>query len=118
MSEGVVQIQVSHSDRRTLEAIVQQLLAQRLIACGQVLGPISSSFRWEGEVKAEREWLALLKTAAPLAGPARARIAELHPYEVPEILVTAVSDGHEPYLRWVLRETLGSSSGGSTGPGG
>ena len=80
-----------------------------------MLGPISSSFRWEGEVKAEREWLALLKTAAPLAGPARARIAELHPYEVPEILVTAVSDGHEPYLRWVLRETLGSSSGGSTG---
>jgi periplasmic divalent cation tolerance protein len=111
VSDGVVQIQVSHSDRTKLEAIVQQLLEQRLIACGQVLGPISSSFRWEGEVQAAREWLALLKTAAPLAGRVSARIAELHPYEVPEILVTEVSDGHEAYLRWVVRETGGSSPG-------
>ncbi len=115
MSAGVVQIQVSHSDRTALEAIVQQLLEQRLIACGQVLGPISSSFRWDGEVRREREWLALLKTAAPLAGRVRARVAELHHYEVPEILVTEVSDGHEPYLRWVLEATERSSPGGCGG---
>ena len=82
------QIQVSHSDRDALEAIVEQLLQERLIACGQVLGPVSSSFRWEGEVQREQEWLALLKTATALADPVRARVAELHPYEVPEIIVT------------------------------
>ena len=107
MAEGVCQIQVSHSDRDVLEAIVQQLLDQRLIACGQVLGPVTSCFRWEGEVQREQEWLALLKTSATLASGVQARIAELHPYEVPEILVTDVAGGHPPYLRWVLEQTSG-----------
>ncbi|HTY96612.1 MAG TPA: divalent-cation tolerance protein CutA [Solirubrobacteraceae bacterium] len=108
MAEDVCQIQVSHSDRDALQAIVEQLLEQRLIACGQVLGPISSSFRWEGQVQREQEWLALLKTSAALAEPVCARVAELHPYEVPEILVTELSGGHEPYLRWVLEQTATS----------
>ena len=105
MPEHVCQIQVSHSDRTALEQIIQQLLERRLIACGQVLGPISSSFRWEGRVEHEREWLGLLKTAASRAAEVRSLIAELHPYEVPEILVMEVLDGHGPYLSWVLEQT-------------
>jgi periplasmic divalent cation tolerance protein len=115
IAEEVAQIQVSHSDRDALEAIVEQLLQERLIACGQVLGPVSSSFRWEGEVQREQEWLALLKTATALADRVRARVAELHPYEVPEIIVTPVVGGHEPYLQWVLQQTaagLDEASGG------
>ena len=115
MAEEVAQIQVSHSDRDALEAIVGQLLQERLIACGQVLGPVSSSFRWEGEVQREQEWLALLKTATALADRVLARVAGLHPYEVPEIIVTPVVGGHAPYLQWVLQQTaarLDEASGG------
>ena len=54
MADEVCQIQVSHSDRDALEVIVEQLLEQRLIACGQVLGPVSSSFRWQGGCSASR----------------------------------------------------------------
>jgi periplasmic divalent cation tolerance protein len=108
VAEGICQIQVSHSDRAGLEAIIGELLQQRLIACGQVLGPISSCFRWQGDVQREQEWLALLKTAAALAGRVQARVAELHPYEVPEILVTNVDSGHEAYLLWVLEQTAGA----------
>jgi len=97
--EGVCQIQVSHSDRDALEAIVQQLLDQR----------------WEGEVQREQEWLALLKTSAALAPDVQARIAELHPYDVPEILVTEVAGGHPPYLRWVLEQTSGGLPGSAAG---
>ncbi len=45
----------------------------------------------------------------------QARVAELHPYEVPEIIVTRVVGGHEPYLQWVLEQTaagLDDTSGG------
>lgn len=115
MAEGICQIQVSHSDRAALEQIIEQLLEQRLIACGQVLGPISSCFRWEGKMEREQEWLGLLKTGCSRAAEVQERVAELHPYEVPEILVTQVAGGHEPYLRWVLEQTaegLPGSTGG------
>ena len=115
MSEDVCQIQVSHSDRAALEALIEELLERRLIACGQVLGPVSSCFRWEGRVEHEQEWLALLKTAAARAAEVEALIVERHPYEVPEILVTAVSGGHEPYLRWVLDQTSGGLRGATPG---
>ena len=115
MAEDVCQIQVSHSDRAALEQIIELLLEQRLIACGQVLGPVSSCFRWEGRVEREREWLGLLKTAASRVPEVQARIAEAHPYEVPEILVTQVAGGHQPYLLWVLEQTSGGFTG--SGPG-
>jgi len=115
VAERVCQIQVSHSDRTALEALIEQLLERRLIACGQVLGPISSSFRGEGAVAHEREWLGLLKTAASRAAEVQSLLAELHPYEVPEILVTEVLGGHEPYLSWVLQQTAEDASGSDRG---
>ena len=80
VGEGVCQIQVSHSDRAALEELIDELLQRRLIACGQVLGPISSRYRWEGRVEHEQEWLGLLKTAAARAargGVAARRAAPL-----------------------------------------
>ncbi len=115
MTAGVCQIQVSHSDRSALEGLIEQLLERRLIACGQVLGPVHSCYRWEGRVEREQEWLGLLKTAASKAAEVESLLAGLHPYEVPEILVTQVTGGHEPYLRWVLDETGGGLSAGPVG---
>lgn len=103
--ERVAQIQVVHSDRAQLEGMVQDLLERRLIACGQLLGPLESVFRWQGELQHEREWLALLKTAEARAGEVLARVRELHSYEVPEVLVTEVDGGAHEYLQWVLAET-------------
>ena len=105
MDEGICQLQVSHSDRDALQAILDVLLDERLIACGQLLGPMTSTFRWEGAIRHEQEWLALMKTTETAAAQALDRIAELHSYEVPEILLTRGISGHPPYLRWVARET-------------
>jgi len=105
VADGICQLQVSHSDRDELQAIVDALVAERLVACGQVLGPMRSTFRWEGSMQHEQEWLALLKTSEPLVDRALARTSEMHSYEVPEILVTRVIGGHRPYLQWVLEET-------------
>jgi periplasmic divalent cation tolerance protein len=104
-SKRVMQIQVVHSDRDVLDGIITDLVDQRLIACGQVIGPISSTFFWEGSVQREDEWLALLKTGEGVVADLVARLAELHSYDVPEILVTEVVGGHVPYLDWVVEQT-------------
>ncbi len=58
-SKCVMQIQVAHSDRDALDGMITDLVDQRLIACGQVIGPISSTFFWEGSVQSADEWLAV-----------------------------------------------------------
>ena len=102
---AAVQIQVVHSERAALLAIVEDLLERRLIACGQLLGPISSHFRGQGALQREDEWLGLLKTSREALPAALERVRELHSYEVPEILVFDVAGGERSYLRWVQEET-------------
>jgi periplasmic divalent cation tolerance protein len=104
-SKRVVQIQVVHSDRDALDGMITELVGERLIACGQVMGPIRSTFFWEGSVHKEDEWLALLKTSDGAVGDLVARLAEVHSYDVPEILITEVAGGYLPYLDWVLEQT-------------
>jgi periplasmic divalent cation tolerance protein len=101
----VVQIQIAHSDREALEGMIRELVDEGLIACGQLVGPIGSTFTWEGSVQSADEWLALLKTSKPAVEDLVARIAEAHSYDVPEILVTEIADGYGPYLDWVVEQT-------------
>ncbi len=104
----ICQIQVAHSDREALQAIVDDLLDRRLVACGQLVGPITSSYSWQGERRREQEWLALLKTASARAVAVRERVRELHSYEVPEVLVAELADADPDYARWVLEATNGA----------
>jgi periplasmic divalent cation tolerance protein len=101
----VMQIQVVHSDRDALDGMIEELVEEGLIACGQVLGPISSTFLWEGSVQRADEWLALLKTSKGAVEGLVARLAEIHSYDVPEILVTEITGGYGPYLDWVVERT-------------
>jgi periplasmic divalent cation tolerance protein len=105
-SERVVQVQVAHDDREALNAMIAELVDERLIACGQLVGPISSTFVWEGSVQNAREWLALLKTSERALDRLVARVAEMHSYDVPEILVIEVAGGYAPYLQWVAERTM------------
>jgi periplasmic divalent cation tolerance protein len=84
--------------------IARAVVDERLAACAQRQGPIASTYRWQGEVEEAAEWYVHCKTAASRAAALMVRIKELHPYDVPEILVTPVLGGHPPYLEWVEGE--------------
>lgn len=101
----VVQIQVAHPDRDALDGMIRELVDEGLIACGQVVGQIGSTFFWEGSVQSADEWLALLKTSKVAVDDLVARLAEAHSYDVPEILVTEIAGGYGPYLDWVVEQT-------------
>jgi periplasmic divalent cation tolerance protein len=80
-------------------------VGERLAACGNVVPGVRSIYRWEGEITDEPEVLLVLKTVQSRVQELIARTRELHPYQVPEILVLEVETGHAPYLDWVIRET-------------
>lgn len=73
-------------DEAAALAAIHALLDERLIACGNVLGGMTSVFVWSGGKDTAREAGTLLKTNAALLEAAIARLAELHPYEEPVVL--------------------------------
>ena len=83
------------------QALADQLLNEHLIACANFVGPVRSRYRWEGEIEEGREILLVLKTRASLFARVRDRIAELHSYDVPEVLEFRADSGLPAYLSWV-----------------
>ena len=77
------------------------LVNERLAACVNILPPMQSVYRWDGKLERASEHQLVMKTTAARVEALKARLAELHPYDVPELLVLTVSDGGDAYLRWV-----------------
>jgi periplasmic divalent cation tolerance protein len=96
---------ITTGSRKTAHAIAHALVAERLAACVNVLPRIRSIYRWKGRVANDAEWLLLAKSRRPRFAALAARVRELHPYEVPEIVALEIAEGSEPYLRWLLGET-------------
>jgi periplasmic divalent cation tolerance protein len=92
-------------DEQRSEAIARALVTERLAACVNVLPPMTSFYRWKGTVEREAERQLVVKTTADRVAAVQARIRELHPYELPELLVLPVADGGAAYLEWVVSET-------------
>ena len=93
-------------DRATALAVARALVSERLCACVNLVPRITSVYRWEGAVEEGEEVLLVAKTRADRAERLCARIVELHPYDVPEVILLPVAGGAESYLDWVRVESL------------
>lgn len=98
-----LQVVTTIDSEEAAERISAALVERRLAACVQILGPISSHYRWQGEVESAREWMCVAKTAASRYDKLEAAIRELHPYEEPEIVATPIVAGSAGYLEWIAR---------------
>ena len=81
-----------------------RMLEERLIACANRLAPATSQFRWQGEVREEREWPVILKTDDTRAAAAANRLAELHDYDVPPIILLPVDTVIPAFEQWVAEQ--------------
>ena len=63
-----------------------------------------SIYWWNEQVEEDDEVLVILKTTRERAQELVRRVRDLHPYEVPEILLFEVAGGAEDYARWVAAE--------------
>jgi periplasmic divalent cation tolerance protein len=71
------------------------------------LSGIRSTYRWHGEVTTDSEELLLIKTTIGHFEALKARLLQLHPYELPELIAVPVTHGHEAYLDWVRADAAG-----------
>jgi periplasmic divalent cation tolerance protein len=103
----VVEVRSTFGDRTAADAVAAALVEERLVACAQVGGPVSSTYRWRGAVERAEEWVLSVRTHHDRLPAVVSRIRELHAYDVPEVVATPVVGGDPDYLSWVADESQG-----------
>jgi len=81
--------------------IAGALVERRLAACVNVVSGVASTYRWQGAVRTDAEWLLIVKTRRDRFQEVSRAIRELHSYELPEIVMLDIGDGDAAYLAWI-----------------
>ena len=100
-------IMVTASSREEAEKIATTLLERKLIACANILGPVSSRFWWQGKIDSAEEYMIFMKTKQELFDQIVDNVKQLHSYEVPEIIALPIVEGAKPYLEWINSSLAG-----------
>lgn len=100
-SSEFILVQTTSSETAVLEKIARQLVVERLAACVQISGPLTSYFSWDGKIDATPEWLCTIKTTRNAWRRVEQTIAELHNYELPEIIALPIEAGAADYFEWI-----------------
>ncbi len=96
---------VTAADADEALRIGRALVEARLAACANVLGGMTSVYRWQGKVEQAAEVVLVLKTRASLVEAATERVKSLHSYACPCVVALPVEGGNPDYLDWLRRET-------------
>ncbi len=92
-------------DKETAQKIATSLVKQRLAACVTISSVCESHYWWQEKVCREIELILFIKTRASLYEELEEKILELHPYQVPEIIVLPIFQGYSKYMAWIDKET-------------
>jgi periplasmic divalent cation tolerance protein len=98
------------SDDERADSIARALVDERLAACVNLHGSMTSFYRWKGIVERDAERQLVIKTTRERLPALEARLKALHSYELPEFLVVAVDAGSAAYLGWVREATTPASA--------
>ena len=101
---NVVLVFTTVPDDDQAEGMARTLVVERLAACVNVHGPMTSVYRWKGTVSTDAERQLVIKTTREQVAALQARLQTLHSYELPEIIVVPVEGGSPGYLAWVNQE--------------
>jgi periplasmic divalent cation tolerance protein len=101
-AETVRVVWVTAPDVETATRIARTLVEERWIACANLVPGVRSIYRWQGRVEDEAEVLLVMKTSSDRCEALAARVKELHPYELPEVIALPVVGGSGAYLDWVV----------------
>jgi periplasmic divalent cation tolerance protein len=94
-------ILVTAKDEQEAEKISQWLLKERLIACANIVSPVTSFFHWSGQTEKAEECMIVMKSRRDLFAPVAEHVKRLHSYEVPEVLALPIVDASKAYLDWM-----------------
>jgi periplasmic divalent cation tolerance protein len=92
---------VTTNSKQEAEKIIEHLIQDKLIACGNIVGPVTSLFQWSGILERAKEYLVVMKSRQDLFDRLTEAVKLMHSYEVPEILALPVVEGSRTYLDWM-----------------
>ena len=92
-------------EEKSGQKIASHLLEERLAACVTISAASRSFYWWKEQIAKELEHILFIKTKAALYPELEKKIREIHPYEVPEIIVLPIQKGSSDYLNWIEKET-------------
>lgn len=92
------------SEESEMLKVISGILELRLAACVQQLSA-HSSYRWDGKIQRESEFVVLIKSTQNRLDELKAYILKNHSYDVPEVIVVPIVDGTSSYLKWLDDET-------------
>lgn len=102
---SLLQVLTTVDSRERAVELGRAVVDARRAACVQILGPMTSVYRWEGEVREEAEFLCLLKVVHDGLHGLLAFVRERHPYDTPELTVVESVFTDERYLAWAADAT-------------
>jgi periplasmic divalent cation tolerance protein len=104
-SGGYLQVQTTTDSRAEAVELAKAAVEARLAACGQVAGPVASTYWWNDELERAEEWFVFFKLPADRYEALAAFLAERHSYDEPEIVATQFVAGSPSFLGWITDET-------------
>ena len=99
--EEPVLLYLTCANRDEAKTIARTLIDERLIACANILGKMTSVYRWEGTVVEDEEIAVLLKTRRDMAARATERVKELHSYDLPCVVGLPIQGGNSDFIGWL-----------------
>jgi periplasmic divalent cation tolerance protein len=90
MSSEHVVVTFTTDSKELADSMCAEVIGAELGACAQIEGPITSVFRWHGEVHTEQEWRVEIETTADKADAVVEQIKANHGAEVPEVVVSDI----------------------------
>lgn len=100
MAKTYCMILTTASSQDQADFLADILVSNGLAACVQT-SAITSTYRWQGSLHTEPEWLLRIKTTTDLYSQVEEALLEHHSYETPEIICIPVEQGSAPYLAWI-----------------
>ncbi len=100
-----LQVQTTTDSRAEAMELARAAVAARLAACGQVAGPVASTYWWNDEIERAEEWFVFFKLPGDRYEALAAFLAEHHSYDEPEIVATVLAPGSPSFLAWITEET-------------
>jgi periplasmic divalent cation tolerance protein len=105
VSAEYLQVQTTTDSRAEAMELARAAVEARLAACGQVAGPVASTYWWNDEIERAEEWFVFFKLPADRYEALASFLTERHSYDEPEITATPFVAGSRSFLGWITDET-------------
>ena len=98
---AIVEVTTTTETAEQAQTIAREIVDQRLAACVQITGPITSVYRWQGKICESQEHKCTCKTTSSRVQTLVKTIQKMHPYDLPEILATEIDYSSQEYRDWL-----------------